>query len=247
MNEVKISVITVCYNSEKTINQTIESLLNQSFQNFEYILVDGASNDKTLEIIQSYSDKFLEKGINYKYISEKDNGIYDAMNKGINLSTGEIIGIVNSDDWYEKDALQNIINVYLKEESDIIYGLLRTIDEDNNPEKIMGNYKSNGIGVHPTVFVKKDIYNRYGVFNLDYRLAADTELLIRLSRENLKIDMIEKVITNFRITGATTKYEYLSKKESIQIEFKYGRITKSKKVILDFKNLVKINLKKYFI
>lgn len=247
MREKKISIVTVSYNSEKTIGQTIESLLNQSFKNFEYIIIDGKSKDRTLKIIESYSNEFKKKKISYKYISESDNGIYDAMNKGINLATGDIIGIINSDDWYEKDALENIIQTYYKKEPDIIYGLLRIIGENDKPEKIVGFYNTAGVGVHPTVFIKKDVYNKYGLFDLTYKLASDTELLMRLSKKNLKIEMIEKILSNFRNTGATAKQAYLSTKEANEIKFKYKEISKKNKCFKDFKNLLKAIFKKYVI
>ena len=107
MKKIKFSIITPCYNSEKTIKRTIESVVNQSYKNIEYILIDGGSKDKTVEIIQEYQSKYPKL---IKYISEKDSGIYDAMNKGIKLATGDIVGIVNSDDYYELDALKNIYN-----------------------------------------------------------------------------------------------------------------------------------------
>lgn len=241
----KISIVTVCYNSEKTISQTFESLLEQTYREFEYIVIDGGSKDRTVEIIKNYSEKFLKNGIKFSYVSEKDYGIYDAMNKGIKLASGEIIGIINSDDWYEKDALENIITEYDKNEPDIIFGLLRTIGEDGNPVEIIGKYRESGVGVHPTVFVKRDIYEKYGVFNLKYKLAADCELLLRLSQKNVKTQMLEKIIANFRIDGATFKYQYQSTKEENEIRYSYGLISKKKKIINDMKNRIGLILKKY--
>ena len=104
-----ISIITVCFNSSKTIRQTIESVLNQTYTNIEYILVDGKSTDNTVAIIEEYAPQFTAKGIVYRWVSEPDAGIYDAMNKGIKLATGEWIGIINSDDWYELDACENML------------------------------------------------------------------------------------------------------------------------------------------
>ena len=109
---MRISIITVCYNSEKTIERTIQSVLGQTIEDLEYILVDGGSKDGTLDIIKKYENEFIDKGWSYRYLSEKDNGMYDAMNKGIHLSTGDLIGILNSDDWYEKEALSTVIKEY---------------------------------------------------------------------------------------------------------------------------------------
>ncbi|WP_418965060.1 glycosyltransferase, partial [Cetobacterium sp.] len=109
MNDILVSIVTVAYNSSKTIEKTIESVLNQSYKNIEYIIVDGESKDNTLEIIKKFQKNFENRGIKYKFISEKDNGIYDAMNKGISMCQGELVGMINSDDWYELDAVQNIV------------------------------------------------------------------------------------------------------------------------------------------
>ena len=112
MGNTFFTIITPCFNSEKTIEKTLQSVLNQTYQNFEYIIIDGGSTDDTLSIIESYKEKFAEK---LTVVSEKDNGIYDAMNKGIQLAKGELVGIVNSDDFYETDALENIVNEYQNE------------------------------------------------------------------------------------------------------------------------------------
>lgn len=124
---IKVSIITVCFNSEKTIIDTLESVLNQSYENIEYIIIDGKSKDKTVDIIKRYENKFKEKKIEYKWISEKDSGIYEAMNKGINKSTGEVIGIINSDDWYEKNTVEKVMKEYKIKKFDMLYGNLRMI------------------------------------------------------------------------------------------------------------------------
>ena len=114
----KISIITIAYNSEKTISRTIESVYNQTYQPYEYIIVDGLSKDSTVEVAKQYEQKFKEKGIIYRIISERDKGLYDAMNKGITMAEGELIGMINSDDWYEPDALKEVNEVYEKEHFD---------------------------------------------------------------------------------------------------------------------------------
>lgn len=120
----KFSIITVCFNSEETIERTIISVLSQSYQNFEYIIVDGASTDGTLGIVEKYVEKYPDK---IKLISEKDDGIYDAMNKGIRVASGDLIGIVNSDDYYETDALENISETYDGEKYEIVYGIIHCL------------------------------------------------------------------------------------------------------------------------
>lgn len=124
MNNVKVSVITPCFNSEKTIQKTLESVLNQTYNNYEYIIIDGKSTDKTLQIIEKYKPLFGEK---IQVYSEPDKGIYDAMNKGIMKASGDIIGIVNSDDYYELDALENMVNEVPDDKYFILYGFQRCI------------------------------------------------------------------------------------------------------------------------
>ena len=123
-NNVKVSIITVSYNSEKTIRRTIESVLNQTYRNIEYIIIDGASSDSTVDIIKEYESKFLGR---LKWISETDSGIYDAMNKGICKASGELIGIINSDDYYEKEAVEHMVNALGSEEYQVLYGMMRTL------------------------------------------------------------------------------------------------------------------------
>lgn len=122
-NMIKVSIITVVYNGVKNIEQTIKSVLHQTYSNIEYIVIDGGSTDGSLDIIKKYSDS-----ISY-WVSEADKGIYDAMNKGISKATGDLIGIINSDDWYEPDAIMNMVTAY--EENTVLYGIIRTICNEN--------------------------------------------------------------------------------------------------------------------
>ena len=153
-----ISVITVCFNSEKTIRNTIESVLNQTYDNVEYIVVDGLSEDGTVQIAQEYEQRFADKGYRYKIISEKDNGIYDAMNKGIRTASGEIIGIINSDDWYEPKALETVANAYKATLFDMFYADLRIIRENGSSfvkHSRLEKYPSSRNWNHPTTFITK--------------------------------------------------------------------------------------------
>lgn len=145
------------FNSENTISETIESVLNQNYPNCEYFIIDGLSKDKTVDIAHSYADRFAAKGIPYTVISEKDNGIYDAMNKGIGLSDGEIVGIINSDDYYEKDALQEVGNFYAKTNFDIMYADLRVFNEEKEFLKKSKKTKrfTTRYWNHPTTFVTR--------------------------------------------------------------------------------------------
>ena len=195
-----ISIITVAYNSESTISSSIESMINQSFQNFEYIIIDGASADNTNKIIEKYRHVLNDKLI---HISEPDKGIYDAMNKGIKLAKGELIGILNSDDYYLENTLETVYNAFLKtDRRTVITGemifksnageqLLRT-DKKRFLRKI--KHHKNGVR-HPATFVPKTIYEKIGLFNLDLKIYADSEFIIRTHRNGEKFLFISKPLT----------------------------------------------------
>lgn len=191
------SIITVSYNSEKTIERSINSVLNQSYKNYEYIIVDGASTDKTNDIIEQNKEYFNG---NLTHISEPDNGIYDAMNKGIALAKGKIICLLNSDDYYFEDTLSVVYDRYKKSnKKSVITGelifksetgeqLLKTSKE--RFRKKMKLYK-NGVR-HPATFVPKVIYDEIGLFNLDYKIAADAELMFRIYKTGYVFIFIKK-------------------------------------------------------
>src|SRR5574344_628581 len=158
---MKISLITVCYNSEETIEDTLKSVLNQTYRNYEYIIIDGLSKDNTLSIIKQYESKFNGK---LKYISEKDKGLYDAMNKGIELATGDIVGILNSDDILYDENVFELINKSFDKDTDGVYSNLLLMNEDFT--KVTRNFKSKKVTKkkgfhppHPTLYLKKDIYD----------------------------------------------------------------------------------------
>ena len=206
---MKISIITVCYNSESTIEDTIKSVINQTHDNIEYIIVDGGSNDKTIDIINSYSDK-----IN-KFISEKDNGIYDAINKGINISSGDIIGILNSDDYFfDNTIISNIVNIFKCNNN--IDSLIGDINFVNNNNKITRNYKSLNwspslfkFGImppHPTFYCKRNLYHKFGLYNNTYKIAGDFDLLIRFLYVNkIRYHYYPKVMVIMRLGGISTR------------------------------------------
>ena len=176
------SIITVCLNSEKTIERTIKSVLEQSCRDYEYILVDGASSDRTMEIIHQYEPLFQGR---MKVISEPDKGIYDAMNKGIRAASGELIGIVNSDDYYEKDALEMIAQVYQGYDYTIIYGMLRTILDGKEVAVYLKNHEflKKDMIAHPACFVTKKTYDRFGGYSLQYPYSADYEFMLRVKEQ----------------------------------------------------------------
>lgn len=225
----KISIVTVCYNSEKTISKTFESLLNQTDRDFEYIVIDGLSTDKTLEIIKEYEPRFNGK---MKYVSEMDNGLYDAMNKGIDMATGDYIGIINSDDWYENRTIETIkLNINKYPDVGIFYGYIRIIKDNKEYMIRRNNYEFinevNGLIQHPTCFVSKSVYEKFGKFDTKYKVCADVDLMLRLVSKGVKYKGIDEIITNFVIGGVSfTQDSYL---ESNEIKYRYGRISKSEK------------------
>ena len=197
------SIITACFNSEKTIERTIKSVLEQSCQDYEYILVDGASSDRTLEIIHQYEPLFNGR---MKLISEHDRGIYDAMNKGIQAASGELIGIVNSDDYYEKDALEKIEQAYKGYDYTIIYGMLRTISDGKEVMVYLKNHEflEKDMITHPTCFITKKIYDKFGGYSLKYPYSADYEFMLRIrEQEEVHFIQIYSIISNFSLDGAS--------------------------------------------
>lgn len=205
---MKVSIITVVYNGEATIRDCIESVLNQTYPDLEYIIVDGSSSDNTIEIVRSYGSKIA------KFISEKDRGIYDAMNKGIALATGQLIGILNADDFYaHSKVIAQVVNTL--NTADAVYGDLVYVDSKNT-SKIKRYWKSGTyhqkkflygwMPPHPTFFLKKTSYEQFGGYRLDLGTAADYELMLRmLYVHRLNINYLSDIITIMRSGGASNK------------------------------------------
>lgn len=206
---MKVSIITVCLNSSSTLEYTINSVLSQTYSDIEYIIIDGKSVDNTIDIINKYKNK-----ISY-FISEKDNGIYDAMNKGIRISSGDLVCILNSDDFYcEKTTIDCVVHhLRLNPESDACYGNLKLVSNKNiNLVKrlwIPGifnkeNYKYGWMIPHPCLFVKKSIYQKIGLFRTDFSTAADYEFMFRTFFVNSFIaTYIPKFLVAQRVGGAS--------------------------------------------
>lgn len=210
---MKFSIITVCYNSEKYIGSAIESVLSQTYKDIEYIVVDGQSNDGTIEIVRSYEPQF---GGRMRWISEPDKGIYDAMNKGIAMATGDVVGILNSDDFYaDSQVLERVAQRFLQESIDAVYGDLLYVRADN-VDKVQrywksGNYQRNAfrwgwMPPHPTFFVKKNIYQKYGCFNTNFTSAADYELMLRvIHKEQIRLAYVPKILVKMRSGGESNQ------------------------------------------
>lgn len=203
---LKISIITVTYNSASTLEHTIHSVLLQDHPNVEYIIADGASTDDTLNIIRKYRHKIDH------FVSEKDNGLYYALNKGIALATGDIIGILHADDFYIDDhVLSKIDETFRKTNADAVYADLFYVDKDNT-DKIIRKWKSGAYShgkflwgwmpPHPTFFVKKEVYRKFGDFNTRLRSAADYELMLRfIHKHKIKLAYLPEYIVKMRTGG----------------------------------------------
>lgn len=222
---LKVSIVTITFNSAKTLADTIESVMMQDYPNIEYIIVDGQSRDNTVGIIEQYADKMP-----IKWVSEPDKGLYDAMNKGIKMATGDIVGIINSDDFYHrKDAISKIVQGFNDGKTDCVFADIRFVGPDNlnkttryysarnfTPNK----FKWGFMPPHPTFFVKRGFFEKLGYYQTDYYIAADYELLIRFLYKNklryryLPFDLM-KMRTGGRST-ASLKSNWILNKEIVR-------------------------------
>lgn len=220
---MKVSIITVTYNSANTLRDTLESVKNQDYPDIEHILVDGASKDDTVKIIQAYSHVA-------RYVSEKDRGLYDAINKGILMSTGDVVGILNSDDFFpHKQVISHMVKCLKENDADAVFGDIAFVRPDNL-EKVIRLYSSRKfypkkfkygyMPAHPSFYVKRKFYEEYGLYKLDYKIAADYELLMRFMHTNqLKYAYLPEVMVYMRTGGVSNKNilsRYVLNKEIIR-------------------------------
>lgn len=204
--EPLVTIVTVAFNSEKTIEKTIKSVLNQTYPRIEYLIIDGKSSDKTVEIAESYREQALEKGYLYRIISEKDRGIYDAMNKGIAMAEGEIMGFINSDDWYEKDAVALSVRVMLKKQCDITFGdiVIHKADGSRIVKKAkLSRYETSRHWNHPTMFVKTAVYREFPFRQKG--IHDDYGAYLAMKKAGKKIQVINRVLADFSMGGASNK------------------------------------------
>lgn len=226
MQEILVSVITPCYNSGKTIEKTLECIENQTYHNIEYIIVDGGSTDETLEVIEKHRQRLPKR---FKLISEKDSGIYDAMNKGIGLAAGQLIGIVNSDDWYEKDTVEQVVVHYQGNPYEVVYGMQRTYL--NGREKATFIYHHDFLPqqmiTHPTCFVTTDTYRDLGTFDLQYRSAADYDLMLRYyESKKVVFTPVMRILSNFQLGGMSSSQTGV--RENATIRYRRGYLSKGR-------------------
>ena len=206
-----ISIITATFNSAKTLKDTIQSVLRQTNKDFEYLIIDGGSTDETIDIVKSYESEFSGR---LKWVSEKDHGIYDAMNKGIKMASGDVVGILNSDDYFTSDdILQTVDNAFKSHEIDAIYGDIHFI-RDGTPQKCVRYYSSRMfrpfwlrfgfMPAHPSFYCKREIFDKAGLYSLDYKIGADYEMMVRLfKRHKIKSLYVNKDFVTMRTGGAS--------------------------------------------
>ncbi len=209
---MKISIITVTYNSARTIQDTIDSVLSQTYKDIEYIVVDGDSSDNTIEIIKKNQKRF--EG-NLKWLSEPDSGIYDAMNKGIRISTGDVIGILNSDDFFTSSTIvSEIVARFFVADCDAVFGDVHYV-KDSNLSLPIRYYSSSRfkrwkmrlgyMPAHPSYYVYKTIYDKYGLYSTNYKIVADFDLLLRqIFINKIKISYLDKDFVTMRLGGASS-------------------------------------------
>lgn len=210
---MKISIVTAAYNSGKTIADTFKSVLRQSYLDYEYIVVDGCSKDNTIDVIMEYEPRFKGK---MRWVSEPDKGIYDAMNKGIKMATGDVVGIINSDDFFtSNEVLESVAKEFGKDYSlDAIYGDIHFV-KDEDLTKCTRYYSSSYfrpwllrfgfMPAHPSFYVRKEVYERHGLYDLQFRTSSDFEMMVRLFGKNkIKSKYINMDFVTMRAGGEST-------------------------------------------
>ena len=210
MINISVSIITVSYNSIRTISDTIKSVLSQTYPNIEYIIVDGSSTDGTIELINSFGTSIS------KFISEPDNGIYDAINKGIKLATGDIVGILNSDDFfYDNNVIERLVGAFKEHEIDAVFGDAQFVDPVKTSKIVRyysskyfntGKFKFGFMPAHTSFYVKRELFEKLGYYKTDYKIAADFELLIRyLYINQISCKYLEMPFVSMRTGGVSNK------------------------------------------
>lgn len=226
MDKILVSIITVCYNSQETIEDTIRSVLHQTYSNIEYIIVDGASQDNTIDIVRKYETAFNGR---MKLSSEPDHGIYDAMNKGISYAQGELIGILNSDDYYEREAVEKMVSHMTQGKAQILYGATRALREgiEDSVSIYSHHFLKQRTISHPSCFVAKKVYDIYGGYDTKYAYVADYDFMLRMQKEReVEFLPVYELIANYRVGGASASdAAYM---ELIRLRKDHGIISKWK-------------------
>lgn len=219
---MKVSIITVAYNSEDCIGRTIESVLAQTNNNFEYWIIDGKSKDRTVEIAESYREVMEQKGINYRIVSEPDKGIYDAMNKGIRLAEGDIIGLLNTDDTYEPDTIDTVLKTFGETKCELMFANIRIHKQDGSSfikKARLRSPETSRDWNHPTTFVRADIYKANPFRNLG--IHDDYGFFLQMKKQKRNIVVVDKVLANFRMGGASNQKSFKAAKKRIRDRYQY--------------------------
>lgn len=219
---MKISVITVAYNDENGIGTTIESVLRQTYGDMEYLIIDGKSGDRTVEIAESYRRDLEDRGIAYRVISEPDGGIYDAMNKGIRLAKGDVIGLLNSEDSYEPDALETVAKTFERTGCDLMFANIRLHKRNGRSfvkKARLRRFETSRDWNHPTTFVRADVYKANPFLNLG--IHDDYGFFLRMKRQGRKIVAVDKVLANFRLGGSSNRKDWRAALRRIRDRYRY--------------------------
>lgn len=220
-----VGIITVAYNSEKCIRKAIESVLGQTYPHIEYTIVDGLSKDNTVAVAKEYEEKFRQKGYTYRIVSEKDNGIYDAMNKGIRMASGELIGMINSDDWYEPIAVETAVKAYQEDPYDLFYADINLIRADGTvivKHSRMDRFPSSRHWNHPTTFITKKAYEEQGLYKNE-TIYDDFDLVLRMRRAGKKVCIKNVVLANFKTGGVSNEKSLKKCLQRCKFRYQYYR------------------------
>lgn len=219
---MKLSIVTPCYNSASTIRNTLRSVEDQKIKDLEHVIIDGGSTDDTMSILQAYAD-----GAEYdvRITSEPDDGIYDAMNKGIRMAEGDLIGIINSDDWYEPGAFERILSAYRNNDLEVIYGMIRLYDRDRlrSMEFYHHDFLLDRMINHPGCFVTRGAYQKVGSFDTSFRSSADYDWMKRAMDAGCTFTPVYDVLANVRAGGmSSTGVGY---RETLKLQHQWGRVS----------------------
>lgn len=225
-----VSVVTTCRNAQRTIERTLQSVLTQSYPHLEYWVIDAVSQDNTRNILDKYMPRFEGR---MRFVSEPDRGIYDGFNKGVSRCSGTLIGILNSDDWYEPDTVANIVASYLQHPQAVVfYGIARMWDEAGERElRLLRRHHATlpqGMTGHPGVFISRAAYQECRGYSLDFQIASDYDLLARLYARGCCFAPVDKILVNTRVGGASDKRQLVGDLESAAIRRQYGFISRSR-------------------
>lgn len=216
---IPVSIITVAYNSEDTIKRTIESVLHQTYPDIEYLIIDGASTDRTCEIAESYTDRFAKKGFIFRIISEKDQGMYDALNKGIRKAHGELIGSINADDWYEPDIVKEMVRHYEEDTYDIAWSDIMI----HNGQKQFVKHAKNGWlkttsgFCHPSMFATADTLRELPYANR--HMDDDFDFVLRAYKRHKKVMVYPQVLSHYSIGGMSTQKSFAKMRARISMKY----------------------------